>query len=514
LRTEDDTGSPKLSAPARRVLSPAGYARCIPPMGCLVRCRVAALVPVLLASMGVLLSGCGGSSTAGRLRGRLLAVTDLPAGWSAAANSNNAVKLASAPCLSGIAEKRKGWIYQTSGFVEGKSIPNVGEVLASGAQVGQAWKRFGDALAGCRSATLVLSGTKVEATIHPLAFPRVGRSSSAYAWAFTIAGIRVGFDLVLFQTSRYGGYLSYAALGAPLTSTVQAFARAAVAKAQTGSTAPISGGVSIASAPVQTAHTALGAVAYRAIGTGPPLLLITGFGGTMESWDPRLVDGLAQHHRVIMFDNAGVGHTERLPAPLTIDAMADQTSALIHTLGLARADVVGWSMGSMIAQDLAVRHSHQVHRLILCAGFPGNGATIRPSRAVLDAFESGDPPKVMPTLFPGNQLAAQNTYLAAISSYPSAPPAPADVVSAQKNAVDAWWNGTDPAGRKAATIAVPTLIADGTVDQLDPTTNSHTLTNLIPGAKLHLYPDAGHAFLFQDQASFAPAIDSFLRSGR
>jgi pimeloyl-ACP methyl ester carboxylesterase len=171
-------------------------------------------------------------------------------------------------------------------------------------------------------------------------------------------------------------------------------------------------------------------------------------------------------------------------------------------------------MGSMIAQALAVRHPNQVHRLILCAGYPGNGTTIRPSRTELDAFESGDPQKVMATLFPADQTGAQNTYLAAVSSYPTAPPAPADVLSAQKHAVDAWWNGTDPAGSKAATIAVPTLVADGTVDQLDPTMNSNTLANLIPGAKLRLYPDAGHAFLFQEQTALPALIESFLRAAR
>ena len=153
---------------------------------------------------------------------------------------------------------------------------------------------------------------------------------------------------------------------------------------------------------------------------------------------------------------------------------------------------------------------NQVHRLILCAGYPGNGTTIRPSRAELNAFESGDLPKVMAALFPADQSAAQNTYLAAISSYPSAPPAPADIVSAQKFAVDSWWNGTDPAGRKAATITAPALVADGSADQLDPTANSHTLVNLTRGAKLHLYPDAGHAFLSQDQAPLVALIESFL----
>lgn len=103
-----------------------------------------------------------------------------------------------------------------------------------------------------------------------------------------------------------------------------------------------------------------------------------GYGWTMEGWDPRLVHALARHNRVVMFDNAGIGHTQPLPgeltATLTIDAMADQTSALIDTLGLGRPDVLGWSMGGMIAQALAVLHPAQVRRLVLCATFPGTGA--------------------------------------------------------------------------------------------------------------------------------------------
>jgi pimeloyl-ACP methyl ester carboxylesterase len=152
-----------------------------------------------------------------------------------------------------------------------------------------------------------------------------------------------------------------------------------------------------------------------------------------------------------------------------------------------------------------------VRRLVLCASYPGDGTTVRPSRSELNVFESGVPKQVMGALFPADQIAAQNTYLAAVSSYPPAPSVPTNVLAAQKEAVDAWWNGTDTAGAKAATTAVPMLIADGAVDQLDPITNSHTLARLIRGTRLQLYPDAGHAFLFQDQSSFVPLIESFLR---
>ena len=143
----------------------------------------------------------------------------------------------------------------------------------------------------------------------------------------------------------------------------------------------------------------------------------------MEGWDRRFADALAQHHRVVIFDNAGVGQTQALSAPLSIDAMANQTSALIAALGLQRPDVLGWSMGSMIAQALAVLHPDQVRRLVLCASFPGNGQAARPSQQAIHALTSSDPQKVMTDLFPADQTGAQNTYLAAISGYPAAPAA-------------------------------------------------------------------------------------------
>ena len=91
----------------------------------------------------------------------------------------------------------------------------------------------------------------------------------------------------------------------------------------------------------------------------------------------------------------------------------------------------------------------------------------------------------------------------------AAPAAPSATVTAQGHAAGQWRAGTDPAGRQAATITAPALIADGTADRLDPLANSQTLARLIPGAKLTLYADAGHAFLFQDQAAFITLIESF-----
>jgi pimeloyl-ACP methyl ester carboxylesterase len=266
----------------------------------------------------------------------------------------------------------------------------------------------------------------------------------------------------------------------------------------------------VVSAPVRVADTSLGTVGYRLVGTGPPLILITGYTATMESWDPRFVGALAEHYRVVIFDNAGVGRTQALPAPLTIDAMADQTSALISALGLRRPDVLGWSMGGTIAQALAVLHPAQVRRLVLCATFPGTGKIDHPAQAAVLALTSGNEREVEADLFPANQAAAQRAYLMATAAYPPHDPASAATIAAQVHAMNVWLGGTDPAGQKTATIAAPTLIGDGTSDRLDPVANDYALAHLIAGARLKLYPDAGHAFMFQDEQAFVRLIQSFL----
>jgi pimeloyl-ACP methyl ester carboxylesterase len=260
------------------------------------------------------------------------------------------------------------------------------------------------------------------------------------------------------------------------------------------------GTASVVSAPVRVAHTRLGPVGYRVVGSGSPLVLIMGYGWTMEGWDPRLVHALARHNRVVMFDNSGVGRTEQLPPPLTIEAMANQTSALIDTLGLGRPDVLGWSMGGTIAQALAVLHPAQVRRLVLCATYPGTGQVVMPSAADRQAGRD----------FPANQVSAASAFKAAVAEYPPAPAVSLATKGLQGLAMSDWWVGNDSAGHQIARISVPTLIADGADDQLDPAANDHILARLIPGARLVLYPDAGHAFLFQDWTRFASLVESFL----
>ncbi len=255
----------------------------------------------------------------------------------------------------------------------------------------------------------------------------------------------------------------------------------------------------VVSAPVRVAHTSDGAVGYRAVGSGPPLVLIMGYGLTMQAWDPRLVHALAARHRVVMFDNSGIGRTRQLPVPESISAMADQTSALITSLRLGRPDVLGWSEGGTVAQALAVLHPAQVRHLVLCATFPGNG--------------EDDAPQTTGGLrrdFPANQGGAYSAYQAAVRWYPAVPAASGLAKGQEIDALTDWWVGNDAAGRDTPRITAPTLVADGAEDTIDPQANDRVLASLISGAQLKFYPDAGHAFLMQDWSSFASAVNSFL----
>ena len=183
---------------------------------------------------------------------------------------------------------------------------------------------------------------------------------------------------------------------------------------------------SITTIPVQVIETSDGAVSYRSDGTGPPLVMIMGLDGSQDAWPPTLVNALAKHHRVIIFDNAGIGQTVTPPGTLTISAMADQTAALIDALGLVQPAVLGWSMGGMIAQALAIRHPADVSRLVLSATCGGDG----------DCTLGAGAPSTALTLFPPNQAAKWfPLYLAAITSYPGFYIASSAVDSAEVTAI-------------------------------------------------------------------------------
>jgi pimeloyl-ACP methyl ester carboxylesterase len=197
---------------------------------------------------------------------------------------------------------------------------------------------------------------------------------------------------------------------------------------------------------------------------------------------------------------------------LTIGRMADDTAALIKALRLKRPDVVGWSMGGMIAQSFAVRHPRSLRRLVLLATAPGDGKAVAPQPDALALLGSGDVAGLLGELFPADRTAARDRYVTDILSRAGfsgiAPPA---VIAAQLGAAGRWMSGGDPEGRRVGRLRLRALVGGGVKDHLLPIGNQRHLAKLIPHARLVTYADAAHGFFFQHERDFATRLGSFLR---
>jgi pimeloyl-ACP methyl ester carboxylesterase len=254
---------------------------------------------------------------------------------------------------------------------------------------------------------------------------------------------------------------------------------------------------------------------------GRALVMIAGYGVTMAEWDPLLVEALADGHRVIVFDNRGVGTSTGSVRGLTIAKMADDTAALIARLRLGAPDVLGWSMGGYIAQELALRHPSSVHRLVLASANPGSPKSTQPSQRVIDVLTSPSTTAtgLLPVLFPSDQQAAGKAWLASISGQPGLTAAdfatPAATMAAQEAATAGRWYGTGKGTyARLGRLRQPTLVAYGADDVIVPPANAKLLGARLPHATLRRYADAGHAFLFQEPTAKGRAFAAFLRGPR
>ena len=259
-------------------------------------------------------------------------------------------------------------------------------------------------------------------------------------------------------------------------------------------------------------------VGYRTIGSGRPLVLITGYSATLYVWDPGLLTRLAEHRRVIVFDNRGVLTTTRGRGRLTIQRMADDTAGLIRALGYRRADVLGWSMGGTIAQELALRHPGRVRRLVLAATDPGSSRAIQPTSPLARRILNDPNPTIqelLQAIFPRTKQAAANAYVRRLLLWPGVQPSDFNAspeITREQTVAEGrlWLCRTCGAYGRLPDLRAPTLVADGRRDILEPPGNSRIIARRIPRARLTLYGAAGHAFLFQRRADFATRVNSFL----
>jgi pimeloyl-ACP methyl ester carboxylesterase len=247
-----------------------------------------------------------------------------------------------------------------------------------------------------------------------------------------------------------------------------------------------------------------------------PLVLLQHFRGNLDSWDPALVDALARFRRVITFDNTGVGGSSGMTAD-TIEQMARDTIAFLTALGLGEADLLGFSIGSFVAQEIVLRRPALVRRLVLASTAPKGAAGLHgwaPDVIGAIGTPQTSPEEYLGVFFAPSPTSQQAGKEALGRMY--ARTEDRDVATnwqtreAQYDAVCAWGIPDHSALERLSAIEMPVFVANGDSDPMILPHYSYLLAGLIPRARLKIYPDSAHGFLFQHHAEFGADVTEFL----
>jgi pimeloyl-ACP methyl ester carboxylesterase len=255
--------------------------------------------------------------------------------------------------------------------------------------------------------------------------------------------------------------------------------------------------------------------AYRRLGpsTGTPLILLQHFSGNIDAWDPAVVNALAADRPVIAFDNAGVGLSTG-QTPDNVATMARDAVDFINVLGLSEVDLLGFSLGGCVAQQIAAEHGRLVRKLILVGTAPKGGE--EHLLAVLqEAFSQTGAPDPRLPLFFTKSSASRSSGLAFLKRTQvrkndrdidngSA------VTDPQAKALITWCATPDPDHAILRAIRQPTLVVGGSHDTMLPANNAYAMFKELPNAQLALYPDSGHGALFQHHETFVSHVRTFL----
>lgn len=256
--------------------------------------------------------------------------------------------------------------------------------------------------------------------------------------------------------------------------------------------------------------------AYREMGPkgGVPVVFLIHLAGTMDNWDPRIIDPIAAKHHVITFSNRGVGASTG-SVPDSIESMADDASTFIHALGYQKVDLFGFSLGGMIAQSLVLKDPSLVRKLVLAGTGPAGGEGIQKIIGttyydMLRATLTRQDPKEF--LFFNRNAAGKPAARAFINRLKERTtnreaPIKLQAFQTQLKAIRRW--GLSPSA-DLGVITQPALIANGDNDRMVPSVLSSDMHRRIPGSELVIYPDSGHGGIFQFHDRFVPAVLEFL----
>jgi pimeloyl-ACP methyl ester carboxylesterase len=269
-------------------------------------------------------------------------------------------------------------------------------------------------------------------------------------------------------------------------------------------------------APTQTVNAGGVEFAYRQLGpsTGVPVVFLTHLSAVLDNWDPRIVDGIAARHRVITFDNRGVGASSG-STPTTIEQMASDAVTFIRALGIDQVDLFGFSMGGMIAQVIAQEEPRLVRKMIIAGTGPAGGEGIDKVTRIsyLDIARGlltrQDPKQFLFFTRTPNGRAAGKEFLARLEERTNDRDKAISVRSfrAQLKAIHRWGK-QEPAD--LASVHQPVLVMNGESDRMVPTKNTIDLDRRLPNSRLVVYPDAGHGGVFQFHEDFVKRALEFL----
>ena len=259
--------------------------------------------------------------------------------------------------------------------------------------------------------------------------------------------------------------------------------------------------------------------AYRqfGVGQGLPLVFFQHFTGTLDNWDPAVTDRLARDRSVVLFENAGIGRSNG-KVPETVATMADHAMKFLDAIQLTRVDVLGFSLGGMVAQVIALKRPRLLRRIILAGTGPEGGVGVamdRPELLKIFVDQKMPPSEKLLKLFFETTETSQSAGRRFVERLARRTkdidtPTNAEAAGAQLAAMAAWAKsgGEDHADLKK--ITQPALVINGNNDIMIPTVNSFTLSAHLPNAQLIIYPDSGHGALFQHAGAFTSHVSEFL----
>ena len=275
-------------------------------------------------------------------------------------------------------------------------------------------------------------------------------------------------------------------------------------------------------APTRLIETRLETYAYRRFGGGaaPPLVCLQHFTGTLDNWDPAVTDALAKSREVILFESAGVGRSTG-EVPHTIQGMASHLLAFADALGLTQVDLLGFSLGGMVAQEVALDRPSLVRKMLLVGTAPEGGEDImhleKPVlKRILDDPNIQGLQKLVGLFFAPSESsrAAGQAFVTRLEARKGGwePISGPQVAQAQLAAFRAWERVDGERVEKLRRITQPCLVVNGVLDNMIPVGNSYALGEHLPRGMLLTYPDAGHGSLFQYHESFTRQATLFLDS--